>query len=208
MPKVPMDYSKTHFYKIVCNDLSIKDCYVGHTLNFVKRQHRHKSSCINESNNQHNLPVYKFIRENGNWDNWCMVKISTECCETRLDALKREREYIEQYKATLNNRKPYITNDEHKILKQKWSEENQEYWKEYRKNNIEWIKDVKQKNYQKNKEQISKKHKSYYEEHKDEIFERISNPCICCCGRTYTYGHKARHLKTKKHQQYLQSLEN
>ena len=31
-----MDYSKTHFYKIVCKDLNIKDCYVGHTIKFQK----------------------------------------------------------------------------------------------------------------------------------------------------------------------------
>jgi hypothetical protein len=31
MPKKPIDYSKTHFYKIVCNDTNIKPCYVGHT---------------------------------------------------------------------------------------------------------------------------------------------------------------------------------
>ena len=47
MPKVAMDYSKTHFYKIVCKDLSIKDCYVGHTTNLMKRKHHHKNLCIN-----------------------------------------------------------------------------------------------------------------------------------------------------------------
>ena len=26
MPIKPVDYSQTHFYKIVCKDLSIKDC--------------------------------------------------------------------------------------------------------------------------------------------------------------------------------------
>ena len=31
MPRKEIDYTKTNFYKIVCKDLSVKDCYVGHT---------------------------------------------------------------------------------------------------------------------------------------------------------------------------------
>ena len=38
MPHKEVDDSKTHFYKIVCKDLSIKDCYVGHTTNFKNRK--------------------------------------------------------------------------------------------------------------------------------------------------------------------------
>ena len=47
MPKTPMDYSKTIIYKIVCNDLSIKECYVGHTTDMTKRKCSHKYSCNN-----------------------------------------------------------------------------------------------------------------------------------------------------------------
>ena len=43
MPRVPIDYSQTHFYKIVCRNTDIKDCYVGHTTDFTKRKNRHKS---------------------------------------------------------------------------------------------------------------------------------------------------------------------
>ena len=48
MPRKPIDYSKTHFYKIVCKDTSITDCYVGHTTDFTKRQWQHKNSCKNQ----------------------------------------------------------------------------------------------------------------------------------------------------------------
>jgi len=43
MPKVPTDYSKTIIYKIVCNDLNVNECYIGHTTNFIKRKGQHKS---------------------------------------------------------------------------------------------------------------------------------------------------------------------
>jgi hypothetical protein len=42
MPKKLIDYSKTIIYKIVCNDLNIKDVYVGHTTNFIKSKALHK----------------------------------------------------------------------------------------------------------------------------------------------------------------------
>ena len=38
MPKQDINYDITYFYKIVCRDLTIQDCYVGHTTNFRIRQ--------------------------------------------------------------------------------------------------------------------------------------------------------------------------
>jgi len=38
MPKKEIDYSNTIIYKIVCRDLNIKECYVGHTTNFTKQK--------------------------------------------------------------------------------------------------------------------------------------------------------------------------
>ena len=43
MPRKEIDYSKTVIYKIVCNDLNVKDVYVGHTTDFTKRKATHKS---------------------------------------------------------------------------------------------------------------------------------------------------------------------
>ena len=86
MPKKPIDYSKTIFYKLVCSDLSIKDCYVGHTISFRKRKIVRKNSCKNPNVAEHNMPVYRFISENGGWDNWSMVEIDTLNCKDKLDA--------------------------------------------------------------------------------------------------------------------------
>ena len=38
MPRKEIDYSKTVIYKIVCNDLNVKDVYVGHTTDFHIKQ--------------------------------------------------------------------------------------------------------------------------------------------------------------------------
>ena len=86
MPKKPIDYSNTIIYKICCNDITITDCYVGHTTNFSQRKSQHKSSCNNENSEQYNSFVYKFIRENGGWDNWNMIEIERLSCIDFYDA--------------------------------------------------------------------------------------------------------------------------
>ena len=61
MPKFPMDYSKTYFYKIVSKDPDHSPMYIGHTTNFNKRFWRHKGCCLNENSTHHNLQLYKHI---------------------------------------------------------------------------------------------------------------------------------------------------
>lgn len=112
MPKVATDDSHTHFYKLVCQDLSIKDCYVGHTTNFHKRKHHRKNLCINPKNRLYHSFKYQFILENGGWDNWEMVLINTEPCENSIEAVKREREYLELLEPSLNQVRPIITREE------------------------------------------------------------------------------------------------
>ena len=36
MPLKEINYDKTHFYKLMCKDFNITDCYVGHTTDWVK----------------------------------------------------------------------------------------------------------------------------------------------------------------------------
>ena len=80
MPKTNCDYSRTVMYKIVCDDLNITDCYVGHTTEFIKRRWAHKARCTNDTNGKYNLNVYKFIRANGSWGNWSMLEIEKFPC--------------------------------------------------------------------------------------------------------------------------------
>lgn len=123
MPKTPIDYSKTSFYKIVCNDLTITDVYVGHTTDFTKRKSSHKFSCNNPEKKEYDYKLYTFIRENGGWDNFSMIQIEEKSVENSKEATKYERELYELLNAKLNTIKPFITTEERK-----------EYNKEYLKN--------------------------------------------------------------------------
>ena len=68
---------------------------------------------------------------------------------------------------------------------------NDEYGKEYRKNN---------------KEKYIEQYKNYYEDNKKHIQEQHSTPFVCECGRTIRLDHKSGHLKTKIHIKLLEEL--
>ena len=59
--------------------------------------------------------------------------------------------------------------------------------KQYRKNNRQKIKEINKQYYQQNKECINQKHQ-------------------CPCGGHYSNANKSRHLKSKKHQNFINSL--
>ena len=109
MPKVKIDYSNTIFYKILCNDTSVNDLYIGHTTNFVQRKYAHKQGCINPKSVNYNCKLYNVIRDNMGWDNWTMEIIAFHNCEDLMAAKKQEQQYFEEYKATLNSIEPSPT---------------------------------------------------------------------------------------------------
>ena len=161
-----MNYSNTYFYKIVCKNPDIKDCYVGHTTNFSNRKDFHRCMCGKENK----IVLYDCMKENGGWLNWDMILIEKRTCENYLEARMIEREYIDKLTANLNQVKPYITDDERKIT-------NNKTCVNYR---------------EKNRYELNKKKREKYE---------------CPCGGNYTRNHRRTHERTKKHQQYLQSVE-
>ncbi len=97
---------KGYIYKLCCKDLTITDIYIGSTRNFARRKARHKSSCNTEKIKEYNYNVYKFIRANGNFQNWDMVLIEKGEFEETIDLHKRERYWIETLGANLNTSIP------------------------------------------------------------------------------------------------------
>ena len=172
-------YNNGIIYKLCCKDPTIKDVYVGSTCAFRMRKANHKSKCNNENDKKYNTYVYKFIRENGGWDNWDMVEIKQFNCETKRELDKEERAVLEQLGGTLNSYTPYKTKNEYKEEIKKWhqahKEENGEYGKAYRLAN------------------------------KEQIHEKDKEKFICDCGSSLRKRGNSRHLKTEKHQKYLNS---
>ena len=177
MPKIPIDYSKTIIYKIVCDDLSVNQCYVGHTTDMSQRKWCHKSRCHNEKDKYHNLKIYQIIRENGGWENWSMLLVEKFPCKDKFEACKREREVYEELDAKMNIQIPYRTQEEHK-------EERKQNDKQYR---------------EENKEERKKYSKKYYQEHKAELNEKWKEKIECeFCAKLLSKQNMSRHHKTCK----------
>ena len=186
MPRLPIDYSKTIMYKLVCNDLKITESYIGHTTEMTKRKNNHKSSCNNEKNKSYNEKKYVYIRDNGGWENWSMVMIEEYNCKNKQEAAKREREIYEELHSTLNMVKPYVSEEEYKEYYKKIG-------KEHRNNNKEYHKERSKKYRENNKEQIKK----YYEASKDKIKERKKEKDCCeYCNKEMRKDSIKRHQKS------------
>jgi len=118
------DYSKVIIYKIVCNDLSINQIYVGSTIDFNARKYRHKHRCKKADNNAFNYKLYKFINEHGGWQNFTMVEIEKFRCNDRREAFARERYWFEKLNIEkLNVLKPLHNNNEYDNYLMKWETE-------------------------------------------------------------------------------------
>jgi len=176
MSQNKVDYSKSLIYKIVCNDTNIKNVYIGSTTNFTNRKRQHKCSCNTET-----TPLYKFIRENGGWDNFDMILVDYVPCETKLELHKIEREYIEKIQPALNHNSAYTG------LTQ------EEYFKEY---------------YEDNKETLKNYQKEYRKYNKEEINKKRREEKITCdiCNTFITKQNLLKHKKTKKCLSHIKSV--
>ena len=179
---MPTNYQNSVVYKIVCNNASIHDMYIGSTSNFTQRKYAHKNTCNNPNRKSHNLKVYKCIRALGGWDAWSMIPILEYPCKSKMALQIKEREVMESYNATLNCNSAYTTQEEtiakKKILKKKWDDANPNYMKKYRIDN-------------------SGKLKKF-----------ASEKIICECGSKIRRGDIAQHRKTTKHFKLMEAVVN
>ena len=132
MPKTS-NYSNCVFYRLVCRDPTVTECYVGHTCNEVKRRYGHKYNCTNDKSKKYNLWVYRFIRDHGGWDNWQLIIHEALAVTNKAAAVWRERFWCEFYNATLNKQVPGRTDKEYGV---KYHAEHRE---EQNKRSAAWI---------------------------------------------------------------------
>ena len=218
-----VNYNKGIIYKLCCKDPEITDIYIGSTTDFTKRKWKHKHACKKSEQN-----VYNFIRENGNWDNWDMIQVEAYKAENKRDLESRERRWIETLKSTLNSYIPTRTSAEHyqnnkeKIYeiyqnnKEVILEKRYEFYEnnkevilervaEYYENNKEVILERMAVYYQNNKEVIAEKGAVYYQNNKEVIAEKKAVKVVCDCGLEVTKVYLAKHKKTQKHINLLET---
>ena len=109
------DYSKTIMYKIISKNNLISDTYIGHTTNIERRRKHHYENVI-YPNPRKDYSVYKFIRENGGWENFDLLIIEEYPCNNCDEARLRERYWYDILNPSLNSRKPISSKKEYCAL--------------------------------------------------------------------------------------------
>ena len=204
MPRTKTDYSRTIIYVIKCKDDNITEEYIGSTTHFIERKCAHKICCNNDNdkNKTYNYKIYKFIRDNGGWDNWIMLEIEKYPCQDKNEAHKREEEIRIDRKSKLNSIKAFgaeTIKEYHKIYhqehKDKIKEQKIKYYEEHKEECLKKCKKYREEH----KEECLKKCKKYREENKDKIKEIKKQWCnkefICKCGWVGTNYTKRTHFK-------------
>ena len=176
------DYSKGMIYKIKHKeDYDDDNIYIGSTCNLIRRRCQHKNGCNNENDKNHNVPLYKYIRENGGWDAFILIKIHDYNCNSKSELKIEERRMIDMLKPKLNKQLPTRSQKEYYEANKEVIAEKCKEWREV------------------NKEVLTEKKKEYYEANKQVLNEKAKHKCKCdICGAEVTKNNLHRHKKSQK----------
>jgi len=188
-------------YKICTDEKYTDECYIGSTFDTLeKRFVKHKTNLCSSS-----ILFEKFGYEN------CHIELIKEYDVS-------DREHLEAYETLWINkyRNKCVNKCVPFCIKKLWDkaygkvyrEANKpvilEQQKAYREANKPVISEQKKVYYDANKDAILERHKAYYEANRDAILEKAKQPWFCeICNVNIRIGDKAKHLKTKKHQDNL-----
>jgi hypothetical protein len=212
------DYSKAVIYKLHNDDMS--EIYIGSAKDEIQREQKHKSAWNNENYKGYNYKVYKFIRDNGGWDNWIFKVIERFPCKNKIELVIRERYHYDLLNPALNMRRPYVSEEKmkeyHKISKAKYRETHTEEILKYREDHAEYHKNYSAQHYLDNIEEKKIYQIEYYKDNKEEIdkyrakyreeHNEVSNQKYKCeCGGKYTHKHITEHCKGKKHIAFIKT---
>jgi len=190
-----VDYSNTVIYRLYSKNPNIKDDYIGHATNFVKRQTNHKTKCNNNKNSskkEFHLKVYKFIRENGGYDAWQFEILVHADVKNKYEAEKQEKHYIKIFKPTLNDNDVGVTPEEKAEKKKKYNKKRGED-PEFLKKEVERI-----------KKWVIDNPEIWAETQAASNAKRLeSYTCICGCSTSKT--NEARHHDSIKHKAFLKN---
>lgn len=171
-------YNYGKIYRLVNEELNM--VYYGSTTQTLsKRYYQHKmdSSNPNKTNTSRKLFSTNSVP--------FIELLELVNCNSKYDLETIERQYIE-------NNSPVLYECVNKVIPLRTT-------KEYYIDNCELIKQKFRDYYALNKDAICQKKKEYYYENKETLLKKFD----CPCGGTFTPKHRLRHLKSVKHQKFI-----
>jgi len=223
------NYQQAKIYCIKVNTEEEYLPYVGSSCKRLlsQRMNQHRDDYKKWKNNPEK---YSFVSsftlfEKYGIENCYIELIELFPCNCNDELRKKEREHIKKMKCVNIIKNPIRTIEEkveyHKEYRDEHKEEITEYMKEwydkhkeqvakigkiYRVKHKEEITGKKKIYYDKHKEEIAEKNKEYHQKNKEQISEQKKETYECPCGSVCRKSDKARHEKSKKHQEYLSTI--
>ena len=169
MPRKPINCDNACIYQFEKDGIVY---YVGSTTNFTHRKSTHKTTCNNPKDKNHNIKIYKFIRDNGGWDEFNMILIENFKCSDANELRAREQHWFNEFKPNLLNVQcptrtlvQYKLDNKVEIATQR---------AKYSQDNKAKISIKGAKYYQDNRAEIAIKVKKYKEDNKEEIKKKLA----------------------------------
>jgi hypothetical protein len=194
------NYQDAKIYKIISYEND--DVYIGSTTEptLARRLSGHVRNYRKYLNGKyHYITSFKVI-ETGNYD---IQLIEPYPCNSKMELHAREGYWIKQM-ACVNRRVEGRTIQEYR-------EDNREAIKEYlqvyNSKNKKEIAETRKIYREKNKEAIAQQVKSYHERNKEKLAMIRNEKHECICGGKFTIANKAIHMKSNKHQSYINSMD-
>jgi len=188
----------------------IEDIYIGSTTQKLsQRLGKHRADCKDNKGNT------KYILQ---YEDYYIELIENYPCNSKEELEQREGHYIRENKDKCVNtripnrsQKEYREENKDKIKERTkiYLEENKDKIKardkKYQEENREILRQKKAEYNEANRETLNQKGKEYYYANKEKVLNRIKEKHTCICGIEYTLGHKTRHEKTMRHQEYIKN---
>ena len=162
--------------------------------------HRKDYRRFKEGNDRY-MTVYKIFDKYD--ETKCRIELMEEYpCNTRQELERREGELI-------RNTECLNKNIAGRTAKERYEDDRDKYLEKFRqhhKNNTERRSEYNKEYREKNKDKVKEQKRKDYENRRVEILTKLKQPWICECGITTTMGNKWCHLKSLKHQHYLNQI--
>jgi len=194
MPR-KQDFSNSTIYHIRHIETK-KVVYVGSTTNFLIRKNKHKHSCtkpnINNNNKHYNQPIYQYIRDNGDFNNFEIIPVLQLSLENNIQLLIEEQKEIDKYDTLVNCKNSKQDTELYK-------KESLERLNKWREDNPDREKQAKKDYTTKHRDKILQNHKDRYNANKTNINEKRKEKMTCECGCIVRKADITKHIKTMKH---------
>ena len=222
-------YQNGKIYKIV--DVGYSKCYIGSTTESLsQRMTRHRAAYLKYLRDGRVKLKSTVIFDEYSPENCKIELIELYPCDSRMELLRKEGEHIKcntcvnkiiagrtiqeyrQDNAEIISIKAKAYREQNYEHLKQLRDEKREYLnesnREYYKANKEQINEKHRQHYANNKDDINTKHRSHYEQNKEKVLANQAKKITCNCGVTHRKGDKAKHERTKRHQQYMEQLQD